>query len=235
MTSGTLHDASWLVSDRTAGASQGAFAFNNIAVHVGDDLDAVSTNRQALARRLDVDAVVFAAAAHGARVALVESAGPDVQGVDALITRTPGVGIAAQGADCVMVGIATRDGWVAAVHCGWKGLVAGVVRAAVEAMAAAGADLDGARAHLGPSICPSCYRVDADRAADVSRAAPTAVLWDVESAMVDLRTGVIAQLRAVGVEPTWDPRCTAEDPDLYSFRRDGLTGRQALVIARRQP
>jgi polyphenol oxidase len=235
VTSGTLHDASWLVSDRTAGASQGAFAFNNVAVHVGDDPGAVSANRGALARSLGVDAVVFAAAAHGARVAMVESPGPDVQGVDALITRTPGLGIAAQGADCVMVGMATRDGWVAAIHCGWKGLVAGVVRAAVEAMDAAGAHLDGARGHLGPSICPSCYRVDADRAAEVSHATPTAVVWDADGAMVDLRAGVIAQLRAVGVEPTWDPRCTAEDSDLYSFRRDGLTGRQALVIARRQP
>lgn len=47
---------------------------------------------------------------------------------------------------------------------------------------------------------------------------------------IDLRAGVLAQLN--GIETTHDPRCTFEDPDLYSYRRDGVTGRQALAIVR---
>ncbi len=228
-----MHDASWLVTDRKAGASRGAFASNNLAVHVGDDPHAVAANRAALTVRMDIQHVVFAAAAHGREVAHVESVGGDVQGVDALITRTPGIGIAAQGADCVMLGIASRDGWSAAVHCGWKGLVAGIVPATLDAMANAGCDLEGAQAHLGPSICAQCYVVPVERAAAVAEVVAEAVVQDDSHDLLDVRAGVLAQLKVAGVAATWDRRCTAEDPDLYSYRRDGVTGRQALVIARR--
>ncbi|MEZ5185899.1 MAG: polyphenol oxidase family protein [Candidatus Nanopelagicales bacterium] len=233
MTSGTLHDASWLVTDRTVGASQGAFAFNNLAVHVGDDPDAVTVNRAALGRALGVPAVVFARAAHGRDVAYVEAVTADVEGVDGLFTDRTDVAIAAQGADCVMVGVCTADGWIAAVHCGWRGLVVGVVPATLRALTVAGAALQGAVAHLGPSICGKCYKVDDRRAAEVAHAAPAAVVTMGSQRGVDVRVGVLEQLRAAGVNATWDPRCTAEDPRLYSHRRDGVTGRQALAIVRR--
>ena len=88
---------------------------------------AVARNRTAVAERLGVPSVVFARAAHSNRVAQVSQAGPDVPGVDALITDQADLGLAAQGADCVMVALATVDGWIAAVHCGWKGLVEQIV------------------------------------------------------------------------------------------------------------
>jgi copper oxidase (laccase) domain-containing protein len=45
---------------------------------------------------------------------------------------------------------------------------------------------------------------------------------------LDLRAGLARQLAALGVDRiVSDPRCTAEDPELYSHRRDGVTGRQA--------
>ena len=228
-----MHDASWLVTDRKAGASRGAFASNNLAVHVGDDPRAVAANRAELTTRMGLQHVVFAAAAHGAEVARVDSAGADVQGVDALISRTPGIGIAAQGADCVMLAVASPDGWSAAVHCGWKGLVAGVVPATLDALADAGCDLTGAEAHLGPSICAQCYAVPLERAAAVAAVVPEAVVRDEARVLLDVRAGVLAQLRTGGVPATWDRRCTVEDPDLYSYRRDGVTGRQALIIGRR--
>lgn len=231
MTSGVLYDASWLVTDRTAGTSQGAFAFNNMAVHVGDDPAAVAVNRAALADQLGVTDVVFPRVVHGDQVARVDAPGPDVDGVDALITNRPGLGLAVLGADCVMIAMATPDGWVAAVHCGWQGLVRGVVPATLRALVDAGADTTGVRAHLGPGICAACYPVDAERAAAVAAVSPVAVVSSGEQVGVDVRAGVLEQLRAAGVEATWDPRCTAEDPDLYSYRRDHRTGRQALAIA----
>ncbi len=175
MIAGTIHDASWLVTDRTVGASQGAFALGNLAVHVGDDPAAVALNRAMLARELGAQGVVFTRAAHSARVAHVDEIVDDVQGVDALITDRPGLAIAAQGADCVMVALATANGWVAAVHCGWKGLVEGVVAQTVAALVDSGADIDGAVARLGPSICPDCYPVDDARADTVCRVLPAAV------------------------------------------------------------
>jgi copper oxidase (laccase) domain-containing protein len=106
--------------------------------------------------------------------------------------------------------------------------VAGVVPATLTALRRRGADLGTAEAHLGPSICSACYVVDADRAAQIAASCPEAVAGD----RVDLRAGVVAQLAAQGIPATADARCTAEDPDLYSYRRDGVTGRQALAIVR---
>jgi polyphenol oxidase len=233
VTSGSLHDASWLVTDRTAGASQGAFALGNLAVHVGDDPAAVSANRTALAERVGVSQVVFTRAAHSAMVTYVDRIVPDVARSDGLMTDRPGLAIAAQGADCAMIGIATADGWIAAVHCGWKGLVLGVVPAALEAMRAAGSTLEDPQAHVGPVICAQCYPVDAGRAAEVAAVVPDAVVERRGTAAVDLRAGLAAQLAGRGVHTSWDHRCTAEEPSLYSHRRDGITGRQALTIIRR--
>jgi YfiH family protein len=225
--------ASWLVTDRTVGSSQGAFAFNNVAVHVGDDPEAVAANRSSLADALGVRGVVFTRAAHSDAVAYVVAPGPDVEGVDALITDRPGVALAAQGADCVPIAVATPDGWIAAVHCGWKGVVLGVVPAALNALRERGAILDGAAAHLGPSICADCYPVDGDRVDEVAAVAPGAVRRTDSGGHIDLRSAVLAQLRGNDVlDVTWDARCTAETADLYSHRRDGRTGRQAIVVVR---
>ena len=47
---------------------------------------------------------------------------------------------------------------------------------------------------------------------------------------LDLRAGLRRRLAALGVARVGvDPRCTAEDPDLYSYRRDKRTGRLAAV------
>jgi len=233
VTSGSFHDASWLVTDRTAGASQGAFALGNLAVHVGDEPTAVAANRADLARHLGVVGVVFTRAAHSSNVVYVDQLVPDVPDTDALITDRPGLAIAAQGADCAMVGVATADGWIAAIHCGWRGLVVGVVAAALEQMRAAGSELTAARAHIGPTICADCYPVDPQRADEVAAVVPIAVREAAGGALVDLRAGVAAQLRQYGVQTSQDDRCTAESAQLYSYRRDGRTGRQALTILRR--
>lgn len=232
MTSGSIHDASWLITDRTVGVSQGAFALGNLAVHVGDAPEAVAANRAALAERLGVPAVVFTRAAHSRNVKYINQVVPDVPDADALITDCPGLAIAAQGADCAMVGLSTGDGWIAAIHCGWQGLRRGVVPATLDAMLAAGSGLPDARAHVGPTVCPACYPVDEQRAAAVADVLPAAVVTGASGPAIDLRAGVLAQLRGYGVEVSIDPRCTAETEELYSYRRDGVTGRQALVVLR---
>jgi YfiH family protein len=233
VTSGSLHDASWLVTDRTAGASQGAFAFGNLAVHVGDDSQAVAANRAALADRVGVPQVVFTRAAHSRTVAHVNAMVPDVPDTDGLVTDRPGLALAAQGADCAMIGIATADGWIAAVHCGWQGLVRAVVAAAMEAMAGAGSTLEAPLAHVGPAICARCYPVDPARAEQVAAVAPRGAVEIAGRPAVDLRAGLAAQFAELGITASWDPRCTAESKELYSHRRDGRTGRQALTIVRR--
>lgn len=225
-----MHDASWLTTDRHGGVSQEAFASNNLAEYVGDDPVAVRANREQVRQSLGAEHVVFIRASHSGRVVDVREPGQDIEGADALITDLDGVALAALGADCAVVGLAGAGGWIAVIHCGWRGLVEHIVPNTLRRLADAGCDTSTLQAHLGPCICPGCYPVDRGRAELVEAVVPEAVVQNGAIWAIDVRAGVLAQLRAAGVPATWDPRCTAEDDDLYSYRREGVTGRQALCM-----
>lgn len=155
---------------------------------------------------------------------------------DAIVAgRGSGVAVAVRVADCVPVLLAdAASGRVAAVHAGWRGVVAEVVG---EAMAA----FDPSRtiAAIGPSIGPCCFEVGDDVGAQIVKATtPKAIARHDEArgkVFVDLRAGVRAQLEALGVanDAVEDvPGCTRCDAErFYSFRRDGdASGRLMSVI-----
>ena len=82
-------------------------------------------------------------------------------------------------------------------------------------------------------VCGRCYEVPAemrDLAAGVQPVSAT-VSWTGTPA-IDVAAGVVAQLRDAGVEVRWVPGCSRERDDLYSYRRNGPTGRFAGVVAR---
>jgi len=100
-------------------------------------------------------------------------------------------------------------------------------------MADVGADPGQMIAILGSAICPECYEVSDEVQREVTSAEPAAdgrTRFDAPA--VNVQAGVMAQLRRAGVgEIRRDSRCTYEnDRGLFSFRRDGITGRQALVV-----
>jgi polyphenol oxidase len=162
---------------------------------------------------------------HGATVAVVDQPALSRHGApvaDALVTSLPGVALLVRVADCVPVLLADATaGVVAAVHAGRPGLVAGVVPEAVRAMRARGAT--SIRAWVGPHVCGSCYEVPESMREEVAatvRQAWAETSWGTPS--VDIGAGVRAQLRQHDVHPVVDvQRCTLEDPDLYSYRRQG--------------
>ena len=84
---------------------------------------------------------------------------------------------------------------------------------------------------VGPSVCPRCYEVPEEMRAQAMAAEPTtgAVSWAGTPA-IDVAGGVVAQLAREGVALQWLPGCTRESPDLYSYRRDGTTGRFAGFV-----
>lgn len=150
---------------------------------------------------------------------------------DAAVTELPGVALVVRVADCVPVLLADTDGRVVgAAHAGRPGLVAGVVPRAVEAMRALGArDLV---AWVGPHVCGRCYEVPDQMRQEVAAAVPESFAetsWHTPA--VDVGAGVRAQLVAAGVEVVDASRCTREDDDLWSYRRDGAAaGRCAGVV-----
>jgi polyphenol oxidase len=158
---------------------------------------------------------------------------PGAPRTDALVTSAAGLALAVLVADCVPVLLADRRaGVVAAVHAGRQGAAGGIVPAALAAMAALGATPAGTEALLGPAICGACYEVPPQLQEAVERRLPgSATRTSTGTAGLDLRAGIAAQLTAAGVTGiVHDPRCTAEDGDLYSYRRDGVTGRQAALV-----
>ncbi len=175
---------------------------------------------------------------HGRDVAYVGPDGPrnDVHGrlharADGLVTDQPGVTLMVRGADCAMVLFADPGaGVTGGCHAGRPGMVAGVVPATLARMRELGArDIT---AWLGPHVCGRCYEVPKDLQDEVPAVVPASrasTTWDTPS--VDNGAGIRSQLADEGVACVDLSVCTLESPDLYSYRRDGLTsGRQAGLI-----
>jgi YfiH family protein len=223
-------------SGRAGGMSGPPYESLNLGLGVADDPAAVHANRAALARAcgLEPDRLLFMRQTHSADVWY---AGPGTheppEPVDAMFTDVPGQALCVLVADCVPVLIADPVARiVGAAHAGREGLAGGVVPALISAMMAAGANPADAFAVTGPSICGGCYEVPVQLQARVSAAVPAARCETFAgTAGLDIPAGVRAQLAAAGVANiTTDGRCTRESAGLYSYRRDGLTGRFAGLI-----
>ena len=227
--------ASWAATGRAGGMSVGAYSSLNLAEHVGDEAHAVEENRRRAAGLVGLgpEDLAVIGAVHGADVAVV-SHGGRVEGVDALVTTSRGIALLALAADCVPLVIADpKAGVIAAVHCGWMGLGAGVVSATVRAMRGLGASR--LEAVVGPAICASCYPGPADRAETLRRKLASEVgdlacLERGGQSFIDVRAGGTAQLAGPGIEPRQVAICTHESPDLFSYRRDTITGRHGMII-----
>jgi purine-nucleoside/S-methyl-5'-thioadenosine phosphorylase / adenosine deaminase len=223
-------------TDRHGGVSDGPYASLNLAVNGSEDPVAVEHNLDVLARAFAPDGTRATLAlmrqVHGAEVAVVaERPAAEPPEADALVTGTPGVALVVRAADCVPVLLAdVGRGVVGAAHAGRPGLVAGIVPATVAAMRDLGAGE--ITAWVGPHICGACYEVPEQMRADVAAVVPEAFAetsWGTPA--VDVGAGVLAQLRADGVDVVDASRCTREDEDLYSYRRQGVeSGRLAGVV-----
>jgi hypothetical protein len=210
----------------------------NLALHVGDDPDAVAANRAELASRLGAGALSFPEQTHGAGVHILTAGGPvpsprGVPGVDALVTAVPRVPLGVLVADCVPVLFADPVARVIAVaHAGRRGLVAGVLGATVDAMSRLGADPARMTAVIGPAVCGRCYEVPGGLQAAVAAAIPgTETTTRAGTPALDLPAGARSILSRLGVAAVRTVEaCTVEDDRFYSYRRDGETGRFAGVV-----
>lgn len=222
-----------VVTTRAGGASSGKFESFNLGDHVGDDSAAVAANRKRLATELGLAKIAWMEQVHGRTVTVVDGTedGP-AEVTDALVTATPGVAVAVLVADCVPVLLGDAEaGVVAAVHAGRVGARVGVIPATLRAMQGAGAELGRIEVLLGPAICGEDYEVPADMARDFERHLPgSAAKTRKGTPGLDLRAGLWRQLAEAGVGKIGvDPRCTFEDQSLFSYRRDGTTGRIAAL------
>lgn len=214
-------------TDRTGGLSTGAFLSNNVATHVGDDLTTVMANRARLESDLALP-IQFMEQVHGNAVAIVDNQIISPPIADALVTARTGIALAVMVADCIPLLLTSADA-VAAVHVGRKGLMNEVALAAINQMRTYGSsDIS---AIVGPSICGTCYEVSEEIYDEVCRKFPLAASRTSDGGnALDLSRALIDQLENHGITVIDQGRCTVENKDLFSYRRDGVSGRQVGVV-----
>lgn len=226
-----------VTTTRAGGVSKPPFDTFNLGDHVGDDPEAVAANRSRLTEAigLESDGVVWMNQVHSDHVEVVD--GPRTGGAfdntDALVTATPRLALAVITADCVPVLLGdARHGVIGAAHAGRVGAAKGIVARTVEAMVALGADVADMSALLGPAVSGANYEVPYEMADEVEATLPGSLTTTARgTAGLDLRAGIARQLAALGIKAIdIDPRCTVDDPNLFSHRRGAPTGRLASVV-----
>jgi YfiH family protein len=238
-----------LCTFRTGGASATPYGSLNLGSHVGDAPTAVAENRRRLRAAAGLPAEpVWLEQVHGSRVADLDAV-PDPGGTgdpsgarpvgpaDAAFTRRPGRVCAILTADCLPLLLAAESSdLVAAVHAGWRGIASGVIEAAVAAVTATGVTHGRLLAWLGPAIGPRHFEVGAEVRDALLAGDPGAEAAFAANArgrfMADLGMLARRRLEARGVDRIYGGgECTFDAADRYfSYRRDGVTGRQAALI-----
>ncbi len=226
----------FMFTGRGGGVSAAPYDTLNMGGAVGDDAAAVAENRRRAARAcgLGAERLAWMHQVHGSAVRYAGgTAGAAVPEADAMFTDVPGLALGVLVADCAPVLLADPEARiVGAAHAGREGMAAGVVTGLLSAMSAAGADPARVHAVIGPHICGGCYEVPGPLRARVARKVPeSGCVTRKGTPGIDVGSGVEAQLAGAGVKNIdRDPRCTAETADLYSYRRDGRTGRLAGLV-----
>lgn len=220
---------------RQGGVSEAPFDSLNLGILTGDRRARVSENRSRLAAALGLDPrdVLMGRQVHGSGLAHHDARqdpgpyatpGSPLPEVDGHATREPGLAPLVLVADCLPVALSGGRG-VAILHCGWRGLAAGIIARGVEAV--------GARAAaIGPGIGPCCYEVGEEV---LARFAPLGA-GVARGRMLNLAEVARRQLRQAGVEDVEVAgACTSCEPGLFfSHRRDGeRSGRQAGLVWRK--
>lgn len=208
------------------------YGTGNLGLGVQDDPAHVQARRATVASQIGIapERLLLPRQVHGSDVAVVDSWWQDAPEVDALVTVTPGLALGVTVADCVPVMLVdAENGVVGVAHAGRRGMAAGITTATLDAMADLGArDVD---AVLGPSICARCYEVSDQIRDEAAATAPlSASLTRRGTPAIDVAAGVLAELAARCRSIDVVPGCTAERADLFSYRRDHLTGRFAGLV-----
>ena len=220
-------------STRVGGFSTAPYQGLNLGAHVGDDLSIVEKNRDWLAQEAKMpSAPIWLNQTHSTVVAQVSDPITQVLDADGVFTSASQVVCSAMTADCLPVLLTNTQGTqVAAVHAGWRGLANGIVENALELFSGE------VMAWLGPAIGPQAFEVGDDVLQAFvdfdSQAHQAFTPRDVEGKwLADMSKLATQRLNKLGIAQVFDSGlCTFQHKeDFYSYRRDGVTGRQATFI-----
>jgi YfiH family protein len=217
---------------RLGGVSAAPFDALNLGILTADESSAVIENRRRLAAALGLalDRIPVGLQVHGAELLFhdgpqrpspfAEPGRAELPEVDGHVVSAAGLAPLVLTADCLPVALAGPGG-VAMLHCGWRGLAAGILAAGVEAVAATDAA-------VGPGIGGCCYEVGEEVLDAFAELGPGIAV----DRMLDLAEVARRQLERAGVgRIELAGLCTSCKAELFfSHRRDqGRTGRQGSL------
>ena len=151
---------------RQGGVSAAPYDSLNASFYCGDEAQSVSENRRRISRLAADRPLAIPRQVHECSVWQVREAPASPESApqaDVLITTEPTLALGILTADCVPVLLADPGACViAAAHAGWRGALAGVTDAALDALTEAGAEPARVHAALGPAIQQISYPVSSE-------------------------------------------------------------------------
>ncbi|MCC5970113.1 MAG: peptidoglycan editing factor PgeF [Pararhodobacter sp.] len=235
LTSDTLAPLRHGFFTRRGGASSGVYRGLNCGGGSGDQTEIVAINRArvAMAMEVELQALTGVHQVHSADVVRITDPGTDTSRhkADAMVTDQPGIALSVLSADCMPVLLADPDaGVIGAVHAGWRGALAGVLEATLDAMEELGADRAGISAVIGPCISQRAYEVGPEFL-EAFMAEDPGYNWffatgEGDRYLFDLPGFGLHRLREAGVgQAEWTRHCTYSTAEqFFSYRRSVHAG-----------
>lgn len=210
------------------GFSRGAYASNNLALHVEDSPTDVSANRMQLKSLLGFsNEPYWLHQTHSTDVSIVEEG--DGPNADASITRLKTTPLVILTADCLPIVLCDSKGTeIAAIHAGWRGLYNGIIQNTLDKMKS---HPQHCMAWIGPAICQRCYETSLEvKTQFIERYPYLADTFSDRHANLPLMAERI--LKSCGVTQIYHSNlCTFEEKNrCYSYRRSPQTGRMGTFI-----
>ncbi|RLV61677.1 peptidoglycan editing factor PgeF [Parashewanella curva] len=219
------------MTTRYGGVSMPPFDSLNLALHVEDDKAHVQANRERLKTKLGLNVdPTWLEQVHGTEVVSLPQKGVPV--ADGSHSNQVGQVCVVMTADCLPVLLCNDEGTeVSALHAGWRGLCDGVIESGVAKFQSQPQSI---RAYLGSAISAQAFEVGAEvKQAFVNRDDMAEECFKPfgHKFLADLQGLAVQRLHSLGIKQIYlSNQCTFSSSDYFSYRRDGLTGRQASLI-----
>lgn len=210
---------------RLGGVSNGAYAELNLADHVGDLPENVAKNREILAKKLGVQNLKFMHQIHSNHVFVLSDLSEQIPPCDAIITNLRGLALCVLVADCspILILDSVRN-VVAVVHSGRAGVVGRICSNTINLMKSKfSCHSSDMKIFVGANIKARNYEIGDLYLGEFNRF-KIGGNFDINAALAD-------EFDTFGVKNVvFDSRCTFESEELFSYRRDGITGRFAGFV-----